>query len=259
MPRNHIKITPDIEASIRRCTLDGDTLVMPDPAVAKFDNWPAMKKVFDALGGKWNKKAQAVIFPSDAKALLLPAVEHGSVLNKKQHFQFFPTPRAIGKIIIDALLENCTSQEWYRVLEPSAGDGAICDAMECAIFNVTIDVCEIQDELREQLAKKDYKVIGSDFLALPPDPVYDMIAMNPPFQDGQDIAHCRHAWDFLNPGGSMVCILSASILTNQRKAAVDFRKWIAGYGGAIVSLPADAFKESGTGVSACYVVLRKPV
>lgn len=98
--KNHIKITTDVEESIRRCEFDGNTLVMPDLSIARFDNWPAMKKVFDALGGKWNKKAQAVLFPSDAKALLLPSLGQGSVLNKKKHFQFFPTPADIARKLI---------------------------------------------------------------------------------------------------------------------------------------------------------------
>lgn len=260
MPRNHIRITPDIESSIRRCTLEGNTLVMPDPAIAKFDNWPAMKKVFDALGGKWNKKAQAVVFPSDAAELLLPAVDSGSVLNKKQHFQFFPTPRSVAETAIRAMLEDhAFTTGAPAILEPSAGRGDLADVASELIVNATTDCVEIQEDLHSVLAGKGYSVIGTDFIAIHPKPIYDFVVMNPPFQAGQDIAHARHAYGFLRVGGAMVSILSSGVHTGTVKAVVKFREWVDEVGGNFHHLPENSFKESGTGATACFVVIHRTI
>ncbi len=44
-------------------------------------------------------------------------------------------------------------------------------------------------------------MIGSDFMEAVPEPRFDRALMNPPFENGQDIAHVRHAFQVLKPGG----------------------------------------------------------
>lgn len=259
MNKNTIKISDDVVASIRRCQLNGNTLVMPDPSTEKFDNWPQMKKVFDAMGGKWNSKQKAVVFPSDAAMLLLPAVEAGEAFHPKKAFQFFETPRGVA----DFLVKRATG-DWdgtpMRVLEPSAGNGALVEAMcrAWSEYGLHIHVCEIQETCRAMLTGKGYRLIGDDFLKVGPDPVYDRIVMNPPFQNGQDAKHVSHAFEFLKPGGRLISVMSAAVGTNQNNTYRSFRTLLATVGGRFESLPDHAFRESGTNVSTVYVVMDKP-
>ena len=48
---------------------------------------------------------------------------------------------------------------------------------------------------------------------------YDKIIMNPPFENGQDIDHIRHAYSLLNDGGRVVCIMSeGTFYRNDKKS-----------------------------------------
>lgn len=254
--KNHIKITPELEVSIRRCTLEGNKLIMPDPSDTKFDNWPAMKKLFDALGGKWDRKAQVVLFPSDAAALLLPAVMLGGVLDKKKQFQFFPTPPDVAREMIDWLGIGYTTNP-YTVLEPSAGTGAIVDVISESIPNAVIHCMEIQPDCRDMLAEKGYTVVAHDFLKQCARPAYDVILMNPPFADGQDIQHVMHAFKFLKPGGRLASIMPSGVMGNDMQRCRDFRATVAKNGGSFHKLMDASFKKSGTGVSTCMVKMFK--
>lgn len=81
--------------------------------------------------------------------------------------------------------------------------------------------------------------------------------MNPPFEEGQDILHVRHAYECLAEDGAMVAIMSEGSFFRQDKRAADFRAWLDLVGGSNEELPADAFKESGTSVRTRLVVIRK--
>jgi 16S rRNA G1207 methylase RsmC len=84
---------------------------------------------------------------------------------------------------------------------------------------------------------------------------YDRIVANPPFADGQDIAHVTHALAFLRPGGRLVAIMSSGFTFRQDRAALAFRDLVEERGGTVEELSADAFKVSGTGVRAVLVTI----
>jgi hypothetical protein len=90
---------------------------------------------------------------------------------------------------------------------------------------------------------------------------YDRILMNPPFSDGRDIAHVRHAYDLLKPGGRLVAIMGESAFTNQNKRATEFRDWLDEVGGTEEKLPAGTFNDPSlpvnTGANARMVVIEK--
>ena len=98
----------------------------------------------------------------------------------------------------------------HTVLEPSAGNGAILEAIvKMAPYRggtvaVELDASRIP-KLRSKF--KSVELINSDFLTLVDKPGFDRIVMNPPFRNGQDVAHVRHAYRFcLKPGGRIVAI-----------------------------------------------------
>ena len=81
--------------------------------------------------------------------------------------------------------------------------------------------------------------------------------MNPPFEQGQDIEHVRHAFDWLATGGHLVAVMSNGSFFREDKKATAFRDWLAYVRGESYPLPEDSFKESGTGVRTRLAVIAK--
>lgn len=91
---------------------------------------------------------------------------------------------------------------------------------------------------------------------------YDRIVMNPPFSDGRDIQHVRHAYTLLKPGGRIVALMGESAFTNQNKRATEFREWLDSVGGTDEKLAEGSFMDPSlpvnTGANARMVVIDKP-
>ena len=147
-----------------------------------------------------------------------------------------------------------------RILEPSAGSGAIADVIRELHPEYTIDVCEWNSTLCNLLERKGYNIVGQDCLALTGQ--WDQIVMNPPFENKQDLKHVRHLYENnLVPGGELVSVLAYS----GRDNIADCYEWMEErFGGWLddkdwdaLLFPRDAFKESGTGVNTCGLILRK--
>jgi hypothetical protein len=115
---------------------------------------------------------------------------------------YFPTPAPV----VERLLHLANILPGETVLEPSAGNGNIADAIRASHPDAELHVCEIAPGLREILTLKDHTVIGWDCLALSGE-TYDTIVMNPPFEHLQDVEHVTHAFDLLKPGGRIVAIM----------------------------------------------------
>lgn len=166
---------------------------------------------------------------------------------------FFPTPKAI----VDDMIERADIEPGMKVLEPSAGKGNIADALRQA--GAEVDAVEPVGDLRTILEAKGHKLVGRDFLEVTDS--YDRIVMNPPFENGQDMAHVRHAYDLLKPGGKVVAITSEGPFFRQDKAATEFRAWLESVGGTSEKLPEGSFKSSDvpTGVNTRLVEIEKPV
>jgi protein-L-isoaspartate O-methyltransferase len=126
--------------------------------------------------------------------------------------QLFPTPRDLAARAV-ALADI---QPGQRVLEPSAGTGALLGAMGGQMFAHNPDAGEVvaveinarlSDRLRAEYPLTDVRC--ADFLSCNGDlGAFDRILMNPPFKDGADILHVRHALGFLKPGGRLVAIVA---------------------------------------------------
>ena len=150
--------------------------------------------------------------------------------------QFYPTPPHLVAKMYDKV-------KWCKVrsiLEPSAGKGDIVEGFR-QIYNEkekekysrydilynktpswdkTIDCIEIDPNLAELLKSKKYSgtvinmynVTQTDFLTWDTFTRYDLIAMNPPFMEGD--RHLLKALDLCRTGGQIVCILNAETLRN---------------------------------------------
>ena len=237
-------------------TIEGLEFRLPDRQLDR-KTYEAVNKVLEAAGGKWNRKAKAHLFAGDAAEALDQIILTGEVTNKKQEFGFFETPADIVEMVIEA----AEIQPGDRVLEPSAGHGAIAKAAVAA--GAKVYCVEVQPEnvavLQAVQPAFDF-VLHKDFLLHPvAAPVYDKVVMNPPFAKRADILHVTHALKFLKPGGKLVAIMPASVSFRSDRLAVAFRELVAAHGGSIEPLPEGSFKSSGTGVSTVLVTMVKEV
>lgn len=120
--------------------------------------------------------------------------------------QFYPTPYDLVEHMMDKV-------DWSKVrfaLEPSAGKGDIAEGMKRRLKGkkAQIECVEIDPDLRSVLEGKGFCVVGTDFLAWDGVTRYDLIAMNPPFKDGDK--HLAKALELMKHGGQIVCLLNAS-------------------------------------------------
>ncbi len=177
------------------------------------------------------------------------AVFEGGPVALAKDFGFHPTPDAVAERIADLVYGL---PDGARILEPSAGTGRLVFAVGAT------DVVEIQPEMAELFEKDGFRTRCADFLTLKPEPVYDAVVMNPPFDRQQDIHHVRHAWDFLKPGGLLVAIMSAGTEFRENKLAKAFRDLMNANGATWRDLPPGSFAETGTMVNALILRVRKP-
>ena len=153
---------------------------------------------------------------------------------------FFPSPPDL----IEKLLELADIQDYDRVLEPSAGKGDILDAIKKEHTYKELHAIEPSSQLREILSRKGHWLVGDDFLEYHPEEKYDKIIMNPPFEDGQDIDHVRHAFSLLKPSGRLVAIMGEGAFFRQFKKDKAFREFLQEKS-ALVSPPIkEAFKNA---------------
>jgi hypothetical protein len=132
-----------------------------------------VNKALEAIGGKWNRKAQGHIFASDPEAALDNAILTGEVTPPSKN-GYFPTPKAIAI----RLVELAGIIPGMCVLEPSAGQGGLADFVPSGC---TVDCVEILPDNVDVLRGKGHNVQQADFLQIEPTPIYDIVIMNPPF------------------------------------------------------------------------------
>ena len=229
--------------------LEGGLLGKLPPGQLSRGLYLRVNKALEAMGGKWNRKRKGHVFPTDPRPRVDGLLDSGTLTVRRDGF--FETPAEVVK----QMLALACITHGDIVLEPSAGRGAIAAflrALPCAL-----EVCEINPERAQGLKVAGYNLVAHDFFDLAIRPVYDVIMMNPPFEEGQDIDHVRRAFDFLAPGGKLVSVMSAGVFFRRDRKASAFRLWLGDVGRS-ERLPPGSFKESGTMVSAHLVVITKP-
>ncbi len=166
---------------------------------------------------------------------------------------FFPTPAAV----VSLMLNWARIEAGNRVLEPSAGNGNIADAILAR--GVFPEVCEINYTLREILTLKGYHLIADDFTQISRAEVgvFDRIIMNPPFENQQDIQHVLKAFYLLADGGILVSIMAPSFEYRNDRRSTEFREWLNSVNATWDNLPSGSFKSSGTGVETRLLVIEK--
>jgi len=169
---------------------------------------------------------------------------------------YFPTPADV----VQTMMDYAKVEPGMKALEPSAGKGNIVDALLDAGAVVTAVECSQTLVNLLQLKYGDKVTIEpGDFLAFDNSEGFDRIPMNPPFEDGQDMAHVQHAYSLLRRDGRLVAIMSAGTKSRPDAKTTAFRAWLEEVGGTLVEeLPAGTFyHEAGTNVPTIMVVIDK--
>ncbi len=218
----------------------------------------AVNDALEAIGGKWNRKAKAHVFGEDPRERIDLAILSGEVERPKD-FDYFPTPAPLAK----QLAEMAGLKPYEQVLEPSAGQGALINAIldDSPLVGVmAIELLEANVKVLQAKHGNDptVRICCGDFLKTDPCDRHMRCVMNPPFSKRQDIAHVMRAFDWLAPGGRLVSVMSAGVLFRQDRLTTTFRGFVEENGGTIEPLPEGSFKESGTSVNTVVIVVDKP-
>lgn len=252
-------IKPEVLDVLKQGRTENDRYYLP-PAQLERKLYQAVNEVLERIGGKWNKKSKAHLFEDVDPAQLLDLIYMTEEMPPKNPTSFFPTPDDLAWELV-----SCIPPDAQRLLEPSAGKGALSQAMRayCQRENIpaVIDCCEILPRFADLLRGKGFNVVASDFLAYQPVDKYSFIGMNPPFALEGDalayIAHIEHAWSLLASGGVLRAIAPSGLAFREDKRIRSLRGLIEEYG-SLKKLEAGVFKESGTGVNTVIVTMQKP-
>lgn len=242
-----------VEEILMHCTLEDNVLKLPKVQFNK-KSYAEAKKWIEESGGSWQGgKVQGFTFPFNAERVF-SILHKGKRCNLKQDFQFFATPPEVADWLV--MLAGGV-HEGEKVLEPSAGTGAIIDAVHRSCPDVIVDCYELMPENKEILAKKDnIRILGDDFTACDV-AMYDKIIANPPFSGNQDIRHVKHMYECLNSGGVLAAITGPHWEFGSESECKDFRQWLEDNGGKKYEIEEGTFKESGTGTKTIAIVINK--
>lgn len=127
----------------------------------------------------------------------------------KDNKNFYPTPGHL----IDKMLSGLEFDRIHSILEPSAGKGDIVEALKKEEGRRThyytkvtfdIDCIEIDQNLQHILKGKNFRVVHDDFLTYNTMKEYDLIIMNPPFDNG--CKHLLEAIEMQTRNGRCYCV-----------------------------------------------------
>lgn len=218
------------------------------------------------LGGRWNHRERAYLFPRDPRPQLerltgsrmLPPPCAGT----DKALSFWPTPPALAAELVDGL----DLEDGAKVLEPSAGDGALVAALRAAYPTARVAAVEVDEQRASRIlgpgrthpegSAAVYVTSFEDYAAQQPSP-FDAVVMNPPFTlPGNRYAWATHlalAWSLLRPGGQLRAIVPASIEYGRQRPIAAARQLVLDAGGSWRAAPEGAFRSAGTMVRTCVV------
>lgn len=175
------------------------------------------------------------------------AIKNGGPVEIVTAPQLFPTPCHI----VEKMIDYADIEPDHTILEPSAGTGAIVQALiDRGHAWEKIHIVEKDRHLCDLLTTKFKRVYSGDFLERESFELggkFDRIIMNPPFKNGEDIKHIKHALTMLKPGGILVAICANGPRQGEQLQILADH-WEA--------LPPGTFKEAGTNVNAAMLVIR---
>ncbi len=173
-----------------------------------------------------------------------------------KNLAYYPTPRAV----VDLILSKVNLNGRPDILEPQCGCGRFLDEIrEQNPFARVVGVEYLGPRVAECRAK-GHHVMQANFLQVAPDPRFDLVVMNPPFNGLEWRKHLDHARKFLKPhpegqcygGGTLICILPGTAYYDGHLDDLGARKR---HSEIWKDLPVASFAESGTNIPTGYITL----
>lgn len=170
----------------------------------------------------------------------------------EKDFAFYPTPPEVANRMAE--LAEYDGFEGMLTLEPSAGDGAIVEAIPCGSVYMV--------EFNHHRCKKLHDRFGiipfeADFLTWDPRQHFHRVLMNPPFNDRLEAVHVVKAFSHLRPGGILVAIMPEGWFTRDDTKAAVMREFMdRNQYKPCEKLPPGTFAH--TQVATRIIVLQKP-
>lgn len=243
------------EEVLKDCKVEGKVVKLPEGQLDK-KLYTEVKTALGKIGGKWvGGKTFGFVFEQDPTDLLSD-IAGGKKRNLQKEFQFFGTPDKLA----DRLVALAELKNNDIILEPSAGRGAIVNAINRVLKNQEVYCYELMELNREFLSKIPKVILlGNDFLIEKKDTkvTFDKIIANPPFAKNQDIDHVYEMYNCLANGGRLVSIVSAHWKESKNKKETEFRNWLKEVGAEVQTVEMGSFKESGTMVGALILIIDK--
>lgn len=247
-----------VEEVLQRSTYNRETMQLTLPGQIERELYLKVKSTLDKIGGKWNQRYGAILFPDDVNDYL-EQLKAGQKVDPRKTYQFFETPPEIAAMMVDL----AQIKKGELILEPSAGKGALIQAIN-KVSAQTVTYCEL-DELNERFldgqikaGKLNAKRLTDDFFKCYNWGMYDKIIANPPFRLNQDIQHIRHMYKVLRPGGRIVTVASRHWEFSENKTEAGFRKWLKqDLSAYTIKLDRGAFRTSGTLVETNLIIIDK--
>ena len=242
-------------------TIDGHKFMVIKP-IEELTNleYDKMKPYMESMGGHWRERTKGFVFS-------IPAIERTSHSEYVERIQFFPTPESVARQMIDlsGILEFNPDNKPF-VLEPSAGHGALLDALDTYAGNrgyrreIVVEPVEdnanilrnkghyVEEMTFENFYNKHKK--NKEFR-------FTHVIMNPPFSGNREATHTMMAYNMLQPGGVLVGIISENVLYYKDQVSLEFQQWLNEHKAEINPVEYGAFKESGTTVDTVIIKIVK--
>lgn len=131
---------------------------------------------------------------------------------ERKAYDFYATPPETVHAFLDSY-EGITLGD--RILEPSAGNGAVIQALRSRGFTNRIDAVELRPEEQPALEALADNVTIGDFLDYDPDIGYDVIIGNPPYSQAQEFID--KSLELLAPGGVLIFLLRTNFLESAKR------------------------------------------
>lgn len=242
-----------IKEILQACSVSGLVVTLPNYQLDR-KLYQDVAKHLELIGGKWNRSKQGFVFNEDP-SLLLGRISKGVKRDIKKEFQFYGTPDNIA----DQCAELANIEPYDNVLEPSAGQGAMIKAIHRISPATLVHYCELMPLNRTFLEKLPNAVyIKDNFLGVKMPGLFHKIIANPPFNKNQDITHIWKMYECLTPGGRIVTVASKHWKYSSNKKEMHFKEWLEELSADIIDVEAGEFKESGTNIATCILVIDKP-
>lgn len=260
------ELTEEALAMLRLATADHNTVRVP--VITDRRVFAQVGRTLERLagGGRWDRKVLAYVYQRDPREDL-ERVTGSRVIptpcaTRDKELSYWATPPALARELVDGLPLG----PGHRVLEPSAGDGALVRAVRERYPDARVTAVE-PDWGRWMVLCHQFGEYPTDVIVWPTSTFedyvvaaagvqFDAVVMNPPFTlPGRRYAWAEHlmmAWDLLAPGGQLRAIVPASLEYGRQRLIAAARDMIEA-SGSWRKAPDGAFRASGTGVHVLIV------